>query len=76
MASSEERYDDAAADYVRASMRPGIDPQAAEVILKLLGEAMKDLIDFNIQVFFFFFAHFINDLYSSYTVCMCVHKLQ
>jgi DnaJ family protein C protein 3 len=46
-ASADDRFDDAAADYVRASLRPGVDPQAAEKIASSLGHAMQDLKDHN-----------------------------
>jgi hypothetical protein len=43
-------------------MRPGIDPQAAEAVLKLLGDSMRDLIEYNEQVW-----------QQSYTYDICKH---
>ena len=41
--SSDDRYDDAAVDLMRAALRPGIDPQALEAVEKDLGIALRDL---------------------------------
>ena len=48
-AAADDHHDDAAADFVRALLRPGLDPQAAEQISLSLDVAMRDLAEFREQ---------------------------
>jgi hypothetical protein len=42
-AAAEDRFEDAAADYLRALLRPGVDPQAATAMETLLASSMAEL---------------------------------
>jgi hypothetical protein len=44
-ASAEERHEDAVADYLRAFLRPGVDPQAATAIEALLKNELRELFE-------------------------------